>query len=581
MRPRVFAVPRSRPLVLAIVATFCAAALVLFVQHRTLTTLDSQTRTILGQVAQQTAGDIVFEARRALDGPVFDTLTAVNHPELRAGRLDLVAEEFGAALVDYPHVERFFVWTADTERVAPGEVLFRGRESALENIGKVSVRAVPDLPAVSLERDPSLGRAIVELAHRYMPEQRIYATGEGLAGGRQALLRLFWTDARRVDYFAIMGYVVDPATSGRRLFESLHERSVAALLGQRGGDVPLGYRVVDDHGVTVFGSAADRQDASTAAMPMLFYPVDRINTRLSGALQPRPWRVEVSATPPNGFAAISRGYWPTILSLVLMLVALGLTSLANRRASELTRMQADFISHVTHQLKTPLSLLSAASETVSMDRARSPEKLAQYIGIINGEVAHLSALVQRILEYSQLQERRGFEFEAVDLRALVLETVAAFERSLAGRQFRFPVEEIGPPPSVMADPAALEQILVNLLDNAVKYGGEDKLVRVRLLSSANAAIIEVIDHGIGIPPEEHERIFDRFHRAAGRPPNRQGFGLGLSIVQELAKAHGGSVEVESAVGKGSTFRVVLPARAAGRAWTDRPAQGESSHGEAA
>lgn len=581
MRPRLFAVPRSRPLVLAIVATLCAAALVLFVQHRTLTTLGSQTRTILRQVAQQTAGDIVFEARRALDGPVFDTLTAVNHPELKAGRLDLVAAEFEAALVDYPHVERFFVWTADTERVAPGEVLFRGRGlSPTEDTRLVSLGSMPDLRAVSLERDPALGTAIIELAHRYMPEQRIYATGEGLAGGRQALLRLFWTDARRVDYFAILGYVVDPATGGRRLFETLHERSVAALLGQRGGEVPLDYRVVDDHGATVFGGAAPG-DASTAVMPMLFYPVDRINTRLSGALEPHPWRVEVSATPPTGFAAISRGYWPTILSLVLMLVALGLTALANRRASELTRMQADFISHVTHQLKTPLSLLSAASETVSMDRARSPEKLAQYIGIINGEVAHLSALVQRILEYSQLQERPGFEFEAVDLRTLVRETVAAFERSLAGRQFRFPLEEAGPAPSVMADPAALEQILVNLLDNAVKYGGEDKLVRVRLRSSANTAIIEVIDHGIGIAPEEHERIFDRFHRAAGRPPNRQGFGLGLSIVQELARAHGGRVEVESAVGKGSTFRVVLPARAAGRAWTDRPAEGDPSHGEAA
>lgn len=582
MRPRVFAVSRSRPLVLAIAATFCAAALALFLQHRTLTTLDAQTRTILRQVAQQTAGDISFEARRALDGPVFNTLTAVNHPELRAGRLDLVAAEFEAALADYPHVERFFVWTADTERVAPGEVLFRaGEASRAGETGIVSVQSAPNGTTVSLERDPELGRAIVELAHRYMPEQRIYVTAEGLSDGRQALLRLFWSDALRQDYFAILGYVVDPATGGRRLFESLHERSLATLLGQRGGEVPLDYRVIDDNGAVVFGSAGARGDAAIAELPMLFYPVDRIDTRLSGGREPHPWRIEVSATPPTGFAAISRGYWPTVLSLMLMLVALGLTALANRRASELTRMQADFISHVTHQLKTPLSLLSAASETVSMDRARSPEKLAQYIGIINGEVAHLSVLVQRILEYSQLQEKRGFEFEPVDLRALVNETVAAFEQSLAGRQFRFPVEEIGPSPSVIADPAAIEQILVNLLDNAVKYGGVDKLVQVRLRSSASAAIIEVIDHGIGIAPEEHERIFDRFHRAAARAPNRQGFGLGLSIVQELARAHGGRVEVESAIGKGSTFRLVLPARAPTRAWTDRSPAGDPSHGEAA
>src|SRR5690606_3098686 len=174
----IFAVRRSRPLVLAIAATSCAAALVLFVQHRTLTTLHSQTRTVLRQVAQQTAGDIVFEARRALDGPVFDTLTAVNHPELKAGRVDMVTAEFETALVEYPHVERFFVWTADTERVAPGEVLFRSRERSLPGDPRLaSVRSTPDRGAVALERDQVLGRAIVELAHRYMPEQRIYATG--------------------------------------------------------------------------------------------------------------------------------------------------------------------------------------------------------------------------------------------------------------------------------------------------------------------------------------------------------------------------------------------------------------------
>ena len=155
-----------------------------------------------------------------------------------------------------------------------------------------------------------------------------------------------------------------------------------------------------------------------------------------------------------------------------MLVALGLTVQANRRAADLTRMQADFISHVSHQLKTPLSLLSAATETVAMDRAKSPEKLAQYLGIMRGEVARLSALVQRILEYSRLQQQRGYEFERVDLAALVRETVAAFERSLASAAVHVRRRHRGARrPSSRADPAAIEQALVNLLDNAVKYSG--------------------------------------------------------------------------------------------------------------
>ena len=207
---------------------------------------------------------------------------------------------------------------------------------------------------------------------------------------------------------------------------------------------------------------------------MQFYPIDRIDSRLSSGVRPNRWQIEVSADPRTGTAGVSHGYWPTVLSVVLMLVALGLTVQANRRAADLTRMQADFISHVSHQLKTPLSLLSAATETVVMDRAKSPEKLTQYVGIIRGEVARLTALVQRILEYSRLQQQRGYEFERVNLSALVRESVSAFERSLASEQLTFVVDIEEPAPIISADPAAIEQALVNLLDNAVKYLGRSR-----------------------------------------------------------------------------------------------------------
>jgi two-component system, OmpR family, phosphate regulon sensor histidine kinase PhoR len=291
---------------------------------------------------------------------------------------------------------------------------------------------------------------------------------------------------------------------------------------------------------------------------MQFYPVDRITSRLSSMVTARDWHIEVSADPRSGTAGITSGYWPAVLSVLLMLVALGLTVQANRRAADLTRMQADFISHVSHQLKTPLSLLSAATETVAMDRAKSPEKLAQYLGIIRGEVARLSSLVQRILEYSRLQQQRGYEFERVDLTALVRETVSAFERSLSGQQFSFTVETHGPAARILADPAAIEQALVNLLDNAVKYSGTSRKVIVRVRSHSGNAVIEVVDHGIGIEKADRERIFEKFYRGGGASIHREGFGLGLPIIQELVQAHDGRVEVESVVGQGSTFRVVLP-----------------------
>jgi two-component system phosphate regulon sensor histidine kinase PhoR len=213
---------------------------------------------------------------------------------------------------------------------------------------------------------------------------------------------------------------------------------------------------------------------------------------------------------------------------------------------------------VSHQLKTPLSLLSTAAETVAMDRVRSPEKLAQYFEIIRSEVGRLSALVQRILEFSRMQQRPALEFEEVDLGALVRETVDAFESGLRGRPVAFRVEQDGPAPHLQADPAALEQVLANLLDNAVKYSDAATEVTVRVGWSGSDAVVEVRDRGIGIAPEDRRRIFEKFYRGSGAAHHRRGFGLGLAIVQELVAAHRGRIEVDSVPHEGSTFRIVLP-----------------------
>lgn len=544
---------RLHPMVLAIAATLCAAGLVLYFQHRAVTALQSQTRVILRQISEQTASDVAMEVRRTLDGPVFDTLTAVNHPELRAGRLDLVAQQYAEALEAYPHVDRFLVWSAQTEAVAPGEAFFFPRGLSA---GQASLRAHDLRPFV---RDPALGRAIMQLAERHKPSQQIYAAAERVGPDERyhVFLRLFWTDARREQYFEVLGFVVDPDMMRQRLFATLYDRGLGALLKRRGGNVPLTLRVTDERGALVFGDPSTPSTAASVPLPMLFYPIDRIDSRLAKAVPARPWRIEVGAPERGVLAHVGQGYWPTAFSVLLMLVALGLTLQASRRAAELTRMQADFISHVSHQLKTPLSLLSAATETVGMDRVRSPEKLGQYLAIIRTEVARLSSLVQRILEFSRLQQRRGYEFEIVDLGALVRETVAAFESSLSG-QFTFHVEEEGAPPQVHADPAAIEQALVNLLDNAVKYSGDIRHVTVNVRSAGRDAEIEVIDRGIGIDKADERHIFEKFYRGRGASLHREGFGLGLPIVHELVRAHHGVVQVESMPGEGSTFRIVLP-----------------------
>lgn len=530
---------RPPPLVLAIAATIGAAGLVLYLQQRAMTALQTQNQVIVRQLAEQTATDIAAELRRTLDGPIFDTLAAVNHPELRAGRMDLVAQHFARGLEAYPHVDRFFAWIPAAGRGAPSpDVLFYGRSG-------------------EFARDDDLGRAVRELARRYAPTQQIYVAAEGIgADPRQVFLRLFWTDAQRREIFAVLGFVIEPVSMRARLFAGARGRAFDDVLRRRGEEVPLQLRITDETGTVVYGQLPRDVAGASLAFPMLFYPVDDIRPRMAAGVEPRPWAIDVGAAPfASALAGAGQRYWPTALSMLLMLAALGLTVQAHRRSAELARMQTDFVTHVSHQLKTPLSLLSTATETLQMDRIRSPEKLAEYLDTIRAEAARLSTLVQRVLEFSRVQQPRRYEFEQVDLGALVRETVDAFAHGL-NQPDRFRVVLNPPGPFVQADPAALEQVVANLLDNAAKYSRPEQPITVTVRAERLAAVIEVADRGVGIAPSEHARIFERFYRVAGAG-HRQGFGLGLPIVRELVHAQGGRVDLTSAPGLGSTFRVTL------------------------
>ena len=170
-------VRRLDPVVFAILALLGAAGLVLYLQHRANAALDRQTAVILQKIAEQTATSVHGEIRQTLDAPVFDTLSAVNHPSLREGRLDLVAAQFARGLSDYAQVERFFVWNDATAAVAPGEVIFYGRPRAAAGRSELGEMLR------GFHRDPALGQAVYQNARRHAVSQRIYGAVTRAVGG--------------------------------------------------------------------------------------------------------------------------------------------------------------------------------------------------------------------------------------------------------------------------------------------------------------------------------------------------------------------------------------------------------------
>jgi signal transduction histidine kinase len=226
---------------------------------------------------------------------------------------------------------------------------------------------------------------------------------------------------------------------------------------------------------------------------------------------------------------------------------------------ELARLKSDFVSNVSHELRTPLSLIRLYAETLELGRLTSPEKHQEYYCIIRKESERLTALINNILDFSRIEAgRREYEFRETDMRELVCNTLESYRYQIEQHGFTFEAK-IGDVPRLEVDREAIARSLVNLVNNALKYSQDRKYIRVNLYHDNGSVKLEVVDQGIGIPRGEQQKIFEKFYRV-GDPlvHNTKGSGLGLSLVQHIAQAHGGEVMVDSTPGEGSKFTIVLP-----------------------
>ncbi len=254
-----------------------------------------------------------------------------------------------------------------------------------------------------------------------------------------------------------------------------------------------------------------------------------------------------------------------ILGALSLLLAAGLFITYRNVSKEmaLARLKSDFVSNVSHELRTPLSLIRLYAETLEMGRLKTPEKFQEYYQIIRKESERLTALINNILDFSRIEAgRKEYDFRETDLRELVANTLESYRYQI--EQHGFTLEEkIDPVPPMRVDREAMARSLVNLVNNALKYSQDQKYIGVNLYPQNGAVKLEVIDHGIGIPNREQEKIFEKFYRV-GDPlvHNTKGSGLGLSLVRHIAHAHGGEVSVDSTPGQGSKFTITLPVQEA-------------------
>jgi len=236
------------------------------------------------------------------------------------------------------------------------------------------------------------------------------------------------------------------------------------------------------------------------------------------------------------------------------------------REMALAQMKTDFVANVSHELRTPLSLIHMYAETLEMGRVRTEERRKQYYRTIVSETTRLSRLINNILDFSKIEKRKKeFRKERIRLQPIVLSVLDMYKFHLRQVNAELTHNLDRSAPEVDADPDAVSQALVNLVDNAVKFSPREKRIHVSLKREGNDIHLSVQDRGIGIPGAEHDKVFEKFYRSGSSLVNTtQGSGLGLSVVRHVMDIHGGRILLKSKPEEGSTFTMVFPIASQGR-----------------
>jgi signal transduction histidine kinase len=233
------------------------------------------------------------------------------------------------------------------------------------------------------------------------------------------------------------------------------------------------------------------------------------------------------------------------------------------QAQEMIRMRDDFLSIASHELKTPLTTLQLQIDSILRASHRKGAPIAAAVlmeraEFIDSALRRLAKLIDQLLDITRITSGRlALDLTEADLNTLVRNMVEQHRDQAAHARCKL---ELHPTPERLKgfwDPLRIEEVITNLLSNAVKYGAGGRVDITTAAGSDGAAILTVADQGIGIAPENHQRIFERFQRVASHP-DRRGFGLGLWISRQIVEAHGGIIRVSSRLGEGAAFIVELP-----------------------
>jgi signal transduction histidine kinase len=506
---------------------------------------------LIERETEESADLLVTAVTRDMRGAHSRVLANRDWGELSLESLTDTSDQVATAFARYPYPESFFSWQQDS----PHGVVFFNRVNRYP--AWMPQPTEPHRYPVALVTNPPGADALREKVAAFSAARFRYATFDMALGGQpyQIVARLVYADPLQETLHSVIGFTVNLAWVRQSYFSDLLAQ--VAPIATRGNSLDIA--VLDDNGQRVWGQESSRASL-VREFPLLFLDPSVSMVALGADPAVRTWTIRTSQSTDSALLGAAQGADEALLAAAAaaLTLALGLVLAirAVRAGVRLTAMRSDFVSSVTHELKTPLANIRAMADTLAR-RPIGGETVRDYAELLMQEARRLTRLVDNLLAYARVTDvTEMYSFEPIAPAELVDDVLQNFRHPLSEREFKVEVDMPVELPLVRADRTAMMLTFDNLVDNAIRYSPRERFIRISARRDGQNVVIEVQDRGVGIASEELSIVRRKFAR--GKLARADGSGLGLAIVSRIIADHKGTLVLDSEPGTGTTAKVYLP-----------------------
>ena len=499
---------------------------------------------------EESADLLVTAVTRDMRGAHSRVLANRDWGELSLESLTDTSDQVATAFARYPYPESFFSWQHDRRQ---GVVFFN---RANRYPAWMPQPTEPHRFPVALITNPPEAEALREKISEFSAGRFRYATFDMTLGGQpyQIVARLVYADPLQETLDSVIGFTVNLAWVRSSYFPDI--LSQVAPIATRGN---LDIAVLDENGTRVWGRNTSGP-LLVREFPLLFLDPSVSMVALGSTPAVRTWTIQTGQSNQSPLTGAAQGADEALLAAAAaaLTLALGLVLAirAVRAGVALTAMRSDFVSSVTHELKTPLANIRAMADTLAR-RPIGGETVRDYAALLMQEAKRLTRLVDNLLAYARVTDvTEIYSFEPIAPAELVDDVLQNFQHPLSEREFTVEVDMPVDLPLVRADRTAMILTLDNLVDNAIRYSARERFIRISARREGQQVAIEVQDRGAGIAADELLLVRRKFAR--GKLARADGSGLGLAIVSRIIADHKGTLVLDSEPGTGTTAKVYLP-----------------------